>query len=203
MEDDLGWGDLGFNGNHFIDTQSLDDMAKNGIQMNRFHAASAVCSPTRGSTITGRHPERYGITHANLGHMKPEEITLAEAFKGQGYTTRHFEKWHLGTLTGREEDANRGGPDGSKDYSPPWLIGFDVCFSTEPKVLTRNPMVTPDHRSGDIGNRISGEHFGTYYWTSEERKATYNLDGDDFRVIMDRVIPFINEAASQDTPSLL
>ena len=60
MADDLGWGDVGFNGNHYIMTPALDDMAKNGVQFNRFHSASAVCSPMRGSALTGRHPERYG-----------------------------------------------------------------------------------------------------------------------------------------------
>ncbi|EON74966.1 Arylsulfatase [Lunatimonas lonarensis] len=200
MADDLGWGDVGFNGNFYIQTPNLDDMARNGIQFNRFYAASAVCSPTRGSALTGRHPERYGITHANVGHMKPEEITLAEALKGQGYATGHFGKWHLGTMTVTEKDANRGGSDGAKDYSPPWLNGFDVCFSTESKVPTWNPMVTPDKSAGDIGDRTPGEHFGTYYWIGEGRKATDNLDGDDSRVIMDRVIPFIKEAAVKDTP---
>ena len=145
--------------------------------MNRFYTESAVCSPTRGSPITGRRPERYGVTHANVGHMKPEEITLAEALKGQGYTTIHFGKWHLGTLTGKEEDADRGGPDGAKDYSPPLENGYDVCFSTEPKVPTRKPMVTLHHRSGDIGNRIPGEHVGTYYWTSEDARLLTILMG--------------------------
>jgi arylsulfatase A-like enzyme len=200
MADDLGWGDVGFNGNHYIKTPTLDEMAKNGIQMNRFYAASAVCSPTRGSALTGRHPERYGITHANVGHIKKEEITLAEALKGQGYSTGHFGKWHLGTLTTKEPDANRGGAEALNDYSPPWINGFDVCFSTESKVPTWNPTVTPDESAGDIGSRTPGEHFGTYYWTGEDRKATDNLDGDDSRVIMDRVIPFIKEAAEQDTP---
>lgn len=165
MADDLGWGDVGFNGNHYIRTPTLDDIAKNRAQFNRFYSASAVCSPTRGSALTGRHPERYGITHANVGHIKNEEITLAEALKGQGYSTGHFGKRHLGTLTVKERDANRGGLGGAKDYSPPWENGFDVCFSTESKVPTWDPMVTPDKSSRDIGNRIPGEHFGTYYWT--------------------------------------
>ena len=87
MCDDLGWGDVGFNGNKVIRTPHLDAMAKGGMKFNRFYAAAPVCSPTRGSCITGRHPFRYGIPFANSGHMKPEELTLAELLKKQGYTT--------------------------------------------------------------------------------------------------------------------
>lgn len=202
MADDLGWGDVGFNGNIFIQTPELDKMARNGLVFNRFYAASAVCSPTRGSFVTGRHPERYGITHANTGHMKPEELTIAEVVKSRGYTTGHFGKWHLGTLTVMEIDANRGGPQGAAHYAPPWDNGFDVSFSTESKVPTWDPMITPEPDAGDIGKRVPGEHFGTYYWTGEGEKVTDNLSGDDSRVIMDRVIPFIDQAAAAKTPFL-
>ena len=61
MCDDLGWGDVGFNGNTVIRTPHLDEMAAAGMKFNRFYAAAPVCSPTRGSCLTGRHPYRYGI----------------------------------------------------------------------------------------------------------------------------------------------
>ena len=109
MSDDQGWGDTGYNGHPHLKTPTLDDMAQNGVLFNRFYAASAVCSPTRGSVMTGRHPDRYGIYYANSGHIPASEITLAEMVKEQGYTTGHFGKWHLGTLTRDTIDANRGG----------------------------------------------------------------------------------------------
>src|SRR5690606_24875186 len=109
MTDDQGWGDTGYNGHPLLKTPNLDAMVSNGVEFTRFYAASAVCSPTRGSVITGRHPLRYGICYANCGHILPEEITLAEMVKEVGYTTGHFGKWHLGTLTETELDANRGG----------------------------------------------------------------------------------------------
>ncbi len=157
MVDDLGWGDVGFNkwpqpdgkggvqvtGNKIILTPHLDAMAKAGLKFNRFYAAPPVCSPTRGSCVTGRHPYRYGIPFANSGHMKPEELTLAELLKNQGYTTGHFGKWHVGTLTKTVKDANRGGPRGVKHFSPPQANGFDVCFSTESKVPTWDPLLRP------------------------------------------------------------
>lgn len=190
MADDLGWGDPGFNGNTIIQTPHLDRMARAGMRFTRFYSGAPVCSPTRGSCLTGRHPYRYGIYFANSGHMPKEEITLAEALKSQGYTTGHFGKWHLGTLTKTEKDSNRGGPKGAEHYSPPWENGFDVCFSTEAKVPTWNPMKSPD----------SDKHYGTYYWKQDGTKETENLEGDDSRVIMDRAVPFIRNAAKKSTP---
>ena len=58
MADDLGWGDVGYNGNELIQTPSIDELARNGIRFNRFYAAAPVCSPTRFSCLTGRHPQR-------------------------------------------------------------------------------------------------------------------------------------------------
>ncbi len=98
MADDLGWGDPGFNGNTIIKTPHLDAMARASLRFDRFYSGAPVCSPTRGSCLTGRHPYRYGIWSANQGHMRKQEVTLAEVLKTQGYATGHFGKWHLGTL---------------------------------------------------------------------------------------------------------
>jgi arylsulfatase A-like enzyme len=221
MCDDLGWGDVGFNGNEVIRTPHLDAMAAAGMKFNRFYAASAVCSPTRGSVLTGRHPQRYGITGANKGHMLPGELTLAELLKQHGYTTGHFGKWHLGTLTTRMKDSNRGGPRGSEHFSPPWVNGFDVCFSTEAKVPTYDPMLQPPRRAAGrgwdfIADRSTAVAYGTHYWSwprsddesnddESDREGTLvtdNLEGDDSRVIMDRVVPFVERAAREQTPFL-
>jgi len=202
MADDMGWGDSHYNGNMISKTPNLDKMASEGIVFTRFYASSPVCSPTRGSCITGRHPYRYGIFFANVGHMRKQEITLAEALKTKGYVTGHFGKWHLGTLTKTEKDANRGGPGDIADYSPPWENGFDVCFSTESKVPTWNPMITPPRSAEGVGNRTPGEPYGTAYWTGPGQKATDNLKGDDAHIIMDRVIPFINKAGKLHKPFL-
>jgi len=200
MTDDQGWGDVGFHGHPHLQTPNLDAMARNGIQFDWFYSGAPVCSPTRGSCLTGRHPYRYGVFSANTGHLPKEELTLAEVLKQHGYTTGHFGKWHLGTLTVNEKDANRGMPGDSSHYSPPWENGFDVCFSTESKVPTWNPMVTPEITAMDLGDRIPGGHFGTYYWEGENRKVTKNLTGDDSRIIMDRVIPFIRDATMEGQP---
>jgi arylsulfatase A-like enzyme len=187
MADDLGWGDVGFNGNPFIKTPSLDEMAANGIQFNRFYAAAPVCSPTRGSCLTGRNAERYGIYFANVGHLPSKEITLAEVLREENYLTGHFGKWHLGTLSRTIRDGHRGGKDGeSANYSPPWENGFDVCFSTEQAVPTWDPM--------------KDQTIPTKYWEGPDKYARKNLEGDDSRVIMDRAIPFIRGAVRKKTP---
>ena len=118
MCDDLGWGDVGYHGtNKEIKTPHLDEMAANSLQFRRFYAGAPVCSPTRGSVITGRHPYRYGIFFANAGHMKSQELTLAEALKPLNYRTGHFGKWHLGTLTKTIKDGRRGGkPNNDEHY---------------------------------------------------------------------------------------
>ena len=187
MADDLGWGDVGFNGNAVIKTPELDRMAANAVQFTRFYAAAPVCSPTRGSCLTGRNAERYGIFFANVGHIRSEEITLAEVLRDNGYTTGHFGKWHLGTLTRTVPDGHRGGKEKhAVDYSPPWENGFDHCFSTEQAVPTWDPM--------------KDQTIKTRFWVGPDRYATENLDGDDSRVIMDRAIPFIRTAAASNTP---
>ncbi len=192
MTDDQGWGDTGYHGHPHLETPHLDAMATGGLVLDRFYAAAPVCSPTRGSCLTGRHPYRYGIFFANVGHLPKEEFTLAEALRERGYATGHFGKWHLGTLTRTEPDSNRGSSGGATHYAPPWDRGFDTCFSTEAKVPTWDPMTKPN----------SNEPYGTAYWTGPGEKATENLEGDDSRVIMDRAIPFIRGAARAERPFL-
>ena len=144
MTDDQGWYDVGFNGNNEIRTPNIDLLAYSGIIFDRFYSASAVCSPTRASLITGRNPVRINIPYANEGHMEDEEITIPEILKKEGYKTGHFGKWHLGTLTKSVLDANRGGrPKFDKEYTIPTEHGYDYYFCTESKVPTYDPMVYP------------------------------------------------------------
>ena len=60
MADDQGWGDMGYNGHPVIQTPNFDAMAAETFRFDRFYAAAPVCSPTRGSVMTGRHPNRFG-----------------------------------------------------------------------------------------------------------------------------------------------
>lgn len=97
MADDQGWGDMAYNGHPDVKTPNFDAFAKEGIRFDNFHAAAPVCSPTRGSVMTGRTPNRYGTFQAG-SCIRPQEITIAEALKTAGYRTGHFGKWHLGSV---------------------------------------------------------------------------------------------------------
>ena len=125
MADDQGWGDTGYNGHPLLKTPVMDEMARTGLRFDRFYAAAAVCSPTRGSVMTGRHPNRFGCFA--WGHtLRPQEITIAEALKKAGYTTGHFGKWHIGSVRA----------DGT---ASPGNSGFDEWFSS-PNFYENNPL---------------------------------------------------------------
>lgn len=211
MCDDLGWADTGFNGSKIIKTPNIDMLAGKGIVFNRFYSASAVCSPTRGSCLTGRNPSRLGIPKANSGKLKEEEITLPELLKQKGYETGHFGKWHLGTLTTKIKDSNRGIPGDSSNYSIPSMHGYDTYFVTESKVPTYDPTLKPtkfNSKKGEsskygwqaVENRSTAQNFGTSYWKGKEKFETENLDGDDSKVILDRVLPFIENSVGNGNP---
>jgi len=136
MSDDQGWGDVGFNGNKVLQTPNLDEMAASGVRFDRFYTASPLCSPTRGSCLTGRHPFRFGILAAHTGGMRVGEITVAEMLKKKGYQTGFFGKWHMGWV--KTEDAGSRG-----FYSPPSQHGFDETFATTSAVPTWDPTITP------------------------------------------------------------
>lgn len=123
MADDQGWGDVAYNGHPRLKTPTLDAMATSGLRFNRFYAAAPVCSPTRGSVLTGRHPNRYGCF--SWGHtLRPQEVTIAEALKAAGYATGHFGKWHLGSVR-RESPVCPGNSGFDEWLSSPNFYGND------------------------------------------------------------------------------
>ena len=127
MADDQGWGDMGYYGHPVLKTPNFDAMAAAALRFDRFYAAAPVCSPTRGSVLTGRHPNRFGCF--SWGHtLRPQEITLAEALKTAGYATGHFGKWHVGTVYA-------GSPVN------PGASGFDEWLSA-PNFYDNNPILS-------------------------------------------------------------
>jgi len=127
MADDQGWGDMAYNGHPVLKTPHFDAMAAAGLRFDRFYAAAPVCSPTRGSVMTGRHPNRFGCF--KWGHpLRPQEVTVAEALKTAGYVTGHFGKWHLGSV-------QKGSP------VSPGASGFDEWFSA-PNFFDNDPILS-------------------------------------------------------------
>ncbi len=100
MADDQGLGDMAYTGHPRLRTPTFDAMSRSGLRFDRFYAAAPVCSPTRGSVVTGRHPNRFGCFSWGRT-LRPQEITVAEALGAAGYRTGHFGKWHLGSVVSR------------------------------------------------------------------------------------------------------
>jgi arylsulfatase A len=100
LADDLGYGDLSCYGSTTITTPRIDRLAKEGIRFTDYYSASPFCSPSRAALLTGRLPARCGVPYvlfpAEHTGLPPEEVTLAEALKAQGYATICIGKWHLG-----------------------------------------------------------------------------------------------------------
>ncbi len=148
LADDLGQRDLGAYGSTFYETPHLDRLAREGARFTQAYAACPVCSPTRASIITGKYPQRTGITDF-IGAPQPAafrrntrlvpapyalgleltETTLAEALKPAGYATCFAGKWHLGPAGQWPEnqgfDVNiggneKGGPYGGDRYFSPY-----------------------------------------------------------------------------------
>ena len=119
--DDMGWVDSGVYGSTYFETPSVDRFASEGMMFTDAHSANPLCSPTRCSIMTGKNPDRVGIT-SPWCHKPPEdanipddgppwqkmltprprtylphsEYTLAQAMKDGGYETCFIGKWHLG-----------------------------------------------------------------------------------------------------------
>ena len=112
LVDDLGWNDLGYTGSTFYESPNIDKLSTESFEFKTAYAASSVCSPTRASIMTGKHPSRVNITDwipgvdpknrpllgpQDLHQLPLNEITIAEKLKQSGYKTFYAGKWHLGS----------------------------------------------------------------------------------------------------------
>ena len=141
MADDQGWGDVGYNDHPFVQTPGLDAMAEDGFIFDCFHAAAPVCSPTRASVMTGRHPIRTKVPNHGR-YMREKEITIAETLRANGYVTGIFGKLHLGS----------GQPDSPANPSAmgfdEWAIGLNF-FDNDP-YLSHNGVVKQRKGKGSV-----------------------------------------------------
>ena len=184
MSDDQGWGEVAHADHSRLQTPTLDDMAAAGLRFERFYAAAPICSPTRASVMTGRHPNRSGVLSRNYA-LRPEEITLPALLRQAGYRTAHFGKWHLGPV---------------KADSPvnPGAFGFDAYLSADrafniDDVLNRNgtrPIVFSGEGSEIIVQeaihfmldaRAEGRPFFVVIWFGSPHQPYQGISKDLFR----------------------
>ena len=108
VADDLGYGDLGSYGQQTIATPNLDRMAAEGMRFTEFYAGSTVCTPSRGSLMTGLHTGHAPIRGNGLQFLRPSDTTMAEVLRDAGYTTAGYGKWGLGDSWTRGTPAQQG-----------------------------------------------------------------------------------------------
>ncbi len=162
LADDLGWADVGYNGNRCIKTPNIDQLASGGIVFNRFYPSAANCAPSRASLLTGlyspRHhvylpqgmargdvslrrwvvptynlPETHHLFPVSINNLAPEFESLAEMLARGGYVSARFGKWHIG-------DDNQGFDYSSSDGTPGFIAnigGAEERFYSDTLVAQR------------------------------------------------------------------
>ncbi|MGE0759249.1 MAG: sulfatase-like hydrolase/transferase, partial [Pirellulaceae bacterium] len=151
--DDMGWRDVGFAGNTFVETPHIDRLADEGIQFTQAYASAPNCAPTRACLMSGQYTPRHGvytvidprhdpgqphhriISARSAESLTGESITIAEVLKNRGYATACFGMWNLGR--GRNGPTTATG-QGFDVYKKPQDFGFDqnAYFATDGRYLT-------------------------------------------------------------------
>jgi arylsulfatase A len=116
LADDLGYGDLGYNGQQIISTPNIDKLAREGLIFTQHYSGSTVCAPSRSTLVTGLHTGRapvrgnYEIQPEGQYPLPDSVKTIFSLMKRAGYATGAFGKWGLG-YPGSEGDPNNQGVD--------------------------------------------------------------------------------------------
>ncbi len=153
LMDDMGWRDVGFMGNGFVETPHLDALAKRGVVFTQAYASAPNCAPTRACLMSGQVTPRHGVYtvvdprqprgspwHKLMAAESKEElatdiVTIPEALKTRGYATGFFGMWNLGR--GRQGPVTPGG-QGFDTVAFPETIGFgkDAYFDDRGNYLS-------------------------------------------------------------------
>jgi arylsulfatase A len=154
--DDMGYGDVGFNGATVPKTPNLDQMAAEGMKFTDFYVGCAVCSGSRTALLTGCHYQRLSMNavlfpNSDRG-LHPDEVTLADMLKGADYRTACVGKWHLGHLppclpTNQGFDSYWGIP-----YSNDMWI--DPANSLAADIVIRDGLTLADLKAGHKAKNV-------------------------------------------------
>lgn len=153
LMDDMGWRDVGFMGNSYIETPHLDRLASRGLVFTQAYASAPNCAPTRACLMSGQYTPRHGIYtvvdprqpngspwHKMLGSESRSEldtdvITVAESLQSGGYATAFFGMWNLGR--GRSGPMTPGGQGFQRVVFPENLnFGKDAYFNERGEYLS-------------------------------------------------------------------
>jgi arylsulfatase A-like enzyme len=123
--DDLGYGDVSAYKQGTLKTPNIDKLAKSGLRFTDGYTTSATCTPSRMALLTGTYPWRNDRAKVLQGDapllISPDNYTLANLFKKQGYTTAVVGKWHLG--------LGNGSIDWNQEIeATPNDLGFDYSY---------------------------------------------------------------------------
>jgi len=184
--DDLGWGDVGFNGHPIVKTPNIDALAAQGMIFNHNYAGAPHCSPSRVALMLGKASYRVGMYDImGRGDMElPErETTVAEVLRGAGYTTYHAGKWHMSTEPrGGPAPALRHGFDYSADPGIAGAIVADFARWLKPAAAQDRPFFAylAFHESHEPVDKWSPESFRRAYRPmNEEQFKTIQYGGPD------------------------
>ena len=134
--DDQGYADVGVYGAEGFETPHLDTLAKDGIKFTDFYVPATVCTPSRAALLTGKYPKRINIHQGVLSPysttgLDPNEYTLAELLKDNGYKTYCIGKWHLGHL----EEFMPNNHGFNEFYGVPYSNDMDSYYYTHNNFL--------------------------------------------------------------------
>ncbi len=189
--DDQGYNDLGCFDSPDIKTPHIDRMAKEGMVFTDFYVACSVCSPSRAALLTGCHPKRVGYpgtinwpkgsSRDTRTELNPDEITIAELLKTEGYHTACVGKWHLG------------------DYEPflPTRQGFDYYYG----IPYSNDMTDPPlplMRNEEVVEQPTDNALLTQKMTQEAVQYIYDHNDVPFFLYLAHPAPHHPPPASRD-----
>jgi arylsulfatase A-like enzyme len=206
LTDDLGYGDVSaYNPKSKIATPWIDALAKEGMLFTDAHANSSVCTPTRYGILTGRYAWRTNLKNGVLWSydkplITPDQLTVAQLLKNNGYQTACIGKWHLGLDWVKQKN---GEIDFTKPINGgPTQIGFDYFYGISAS-LDIPPYVYID------GNKITATRIDSIQEQGGQGFWRAGPVGNDFKhqdvldTFVNKSIQYISKASKQKDPFFL